>query len=190
MSRRIALFGGSFDPFHIGHFLVAQKVWDEFKPHRVVFLPCAQSPLKQHPPKGSDSMRLQCLRRGLRGCPWAEVSDWEIRQQGASYSIDTVLHWKDLYPGFGLDWILGSDQWAQIRHWRKYRDLGKLVRFLVFPRPHPPKPMAGLRMACVPARFDLSASEIRQRLKQGRAVKGMVLSEVEPIIRRSRSYRS
>ena len=189
MSRRIALFGGSFDPFHLGHFLVALKVWEKFRPKQIVFLPCARSPLKENTPKASDAVRLQCLKRGLQGLKWAKVSDWEIRKKGSSFSIQTVRHWRKLHPSVGLDWILGSDQWAQIRRWRDYRTLGTLVRFLVFPRPHPPKPVTGLRMAYVPARFDLSASEVRLRIQKGLTVKGMLLPEVERVIRQTRSYR-
>jgi len=167
---------------------VAQKAWEEFRPRKIVFLPCAQSPLKKNKPKASDRVRLKCLRQGLKGFTWAEVSDWEIRKKGNSFSIQTALHWQRLYPKTGLDWILGSDQWAQIRHWRSYRALGKLVRFLVFPRPHPPRPVAGLRMRCVPVRFDLSASEVRHRIQKGLSVKGMIFPEVERVIRRARSY--
>jgi nicotinic acid mononucleotide adenylyltransferase len=94
-----------------------------------------------------------------------------------------------LYPKIQLDWILGSDQWAQMRKWRDYRLLGKIVRFLVFPRPHLPKPIPGLRMKLVPLRLDLSASEIRSRIKEGLSVKGMVLPEVEKTICKTRSYR-
>jgi nicotinic acid mononucleotide adenylyltransferase len=88
-----------------------------------------------------------------------------------------------------IDWILGSDQWAQIREWRDYRELGKMVRFLVFPRPDVPRPVTGLRMKAISLRIDLSASEIRERLKRGLAIKGMVFPEVEKIIRKTRSYR-
>lgn len=84
---------------------------------------------------------------------------------------------------------MGSDQWEQIRSWRDYRKLGKLVRFLVFPRPHPPRPVSGLCMTPVPLRFDLSATEIRKRVKQGKSIRGMVLPPVEKLIRNSRSYR-
>jgi nicotinic acid mononucleotide adenylyltransferase len=90
----------------------------------------------------------------------------------------------------GLDWILGSDQWTKIRQWRDYRELGRLVRFLVFPRPEAPKSIPGLRMRRVPLRIDLSASEIRLRLKTGQPIKGMVLPEVEKILKHSGSYRS
>ena len=189
MRQGIALFGGSFDPFHIGHYLVARKVWEDFKPRKVVFLPCAHSPLKRGAPNASNAVRLHCLRRSLRGSKWAEVSDWEIRQKGTSYTVNTARQWMKLYPETKLDWILGSDQWAQIRKWRDYRLLGKMVRFLVFPRPHLPKPIPGLRMKLVPLRLDLSASEIRFRIKEGLPVKGMLLPEVEKIISKKRSYR-
>lgn len=138
----------------------------------------------------SDAVRLQCLRASLRKIPWAKVSDWEIKHRGPSYSMMTALHWRKTHPRIGLDWILGSDQWKQIRSWRNYRKLGKLVRFLVFPRPDVPKPIRGLRMLIVPFRFDLSASYIRQRLRKKQGIQGMVLPEVEKIIRQSRSYYS
>ncbi|NCY20708.1 nicotinate (nicotinamide) nucleotide adenylyltransferase [bacterium] len=189
MSRRIALFGGSFDPFHLGHFLVAQKVREEFKPERIVFLPCAHSPLKKLSPTASNHVRLECLRLSLRGIPWAEVSDWEIRQKGPSYSVHTARRWRKEYPKIALDLILGSDQWSQIRQWREYRSLGQMVRFLVFPRPHQPRPVAGLRMKPVSLRIDLSASEIRERIKNGLPIKGMVFPEVEKMIKKNRIYR-
>ena len=84
---------------------------------------------------------------------------------------------------------MGSDQWEQICSWRDYRELGKLVRFLVFPRPHPPRPVRGLRITPVPLRFDLSATEIRKRVKQRKSIRGMVLPSVEKLIQNSRSYR-
>lgn len=189
MRRRIALFGGSFDPFHVGHFLVAQAVRETTNPHKVVFLPCSQSPLKASRPVATNSFRLRCLREGLRGVPWAEVSDWEIQQKGPSYSIHTIEHWRRKYPRVALDWVLGSDQWRQIRSWRNFRLLGKRVRFLVFPRPDIPRPIRGLKMTPIPLRFDVSASQIRKRLHHGQTIKGMVLPEVEKILRRSRCYR-
>ena len=164
-------------------------VWERFSPMHVTFLPCAQSPLKKARPVASDTVRLRCLRQGLRGIPWAEVSDWEIRQKGPSYSIQAVQHWKNAYPGIALDWILGSDQWKQIRSWRNYRELGKQVRFLVFPRPDQPRPMRGFTMETVPMRLDISASEIRKRLRLGTSIKGMVLAPVERIVRQTGSYR-
>lgn len=155
----------------------------------VTFLPCAQSPLKKARPVASDTIRLRCLRQGLRGIPWAKVSDWEIRQKGPSYSIQAVHHWKKNHPEVDLDWILGSDQWGQIRSWRNYRELGEHVRFLVFPRPNQPRPMRGFKMETVPMRLDLSASEIRKRLRSGASIKGMVLAPVERIVQQTGCYR-
>lgn len=168
---------------------MAQKAREVFKPDRVVFLPCGHSPLKKFSPIASNRVRLQFLKRSLRGSKWAEVSDWEIRQKGPSYSVNTARRWRREHPKVALDLILGSDQWEQIRQWKEYRSLGKLVRFLVFPRPHLPKPVAGLRMKPVSLRIDLSASDIRERIKKGLPVKGMVFPEVEKMIRHNRSYR-
>lgn len=189
MTARIGLFGGSFDPFHVGHFLVARTAKEKFSLSEVVFLPCARSPLKRLPPAASDRFRLGLLRAGLRGQSWARVSDWEIRQGGVSYTVETMRAWKSRFPRASLFWIMGSDQWELLSGWRNPRELAGNLEFLVFPRPHRPQGRRFFRMREIPLRLDISSTEIRRRLKKGMSVRGMVLAPVETMLQRHRPYR-
>ncbi|NDI16649.1 MAG: nicotinate (nicotinamide) nucleotide adenylyltransferase [Verrucomicrobia bacterium] len=143
MRRRTALFGGTFDPFHLGHFLIARTAREIFSLDQVVFLPCSQSPLKAVRPIASDRARLGWLRAGLKGERWASVSSWEIDRHGPSYSVEAARHWKALEPKGELYWILGSDQWSTLPRWKSFEELGGLVKFLVFPRPEVAQVVSG-----------------------------------------------
>lgn len=186
---RIGLFGGSFDPFHLGHFLIARAARETFRLRKVVFLPCAQSPLKKVKPIAGERARMSLLSHGLRRQSWAEVSDWEIRQGGLSFTVDTARAWTQHYPKAKFYWIMGSDQWEALDSWKEHRVLGKLLHFLVFPRPKNPRTRRGFRMSEISLRLDISATLIRHRLRHGLSIEGLVLPGVERVIRRSRLYR-
>ncbi len=160
-----------------------------FSLDQVVFLPCAQSPLKAARPIASDRARLGWLREGLRGESWASVSTWEVDRQGPSYSVEAARHWKALDSKGELYWILGSDQWSTLPRWKSFQELGGLVKFLVFPRLEVAQPLARMKMQSIPLRLDISATEIRKRLHGRLSIRGLVLPAVEKSLRRSRVYR-
>jgi len=168
---------------------MARTARELFRLRKVVFLPCAHSPLKRVCPMAGDRARLAMLRKGLQGQGWAEVSDWEIRQGGVSYTVDTVRAWTRRYPRASLFWIMGSDQWKLLPSWKQPRELREHLEFLVFPRPHSPRPRRGFRMQAIPRRLDISATELRQRLRKRLPVTGLVLPAVETLIRKGRWYR-
>ena len=183
------MFGGSFDPFHLGHFLIGRTAWESLRLDKVIYLPCAHSPLKSFQPKASSKERLGWLKKGLSGQKWAQVSDWEIKRSGVSYSVDTAAYWKRQVPHGALFWIMGSDQWGALPQWKDFRRLARWVHFLVFPRPQTPKTRRGIRMTVLPVRFDLSSTEIRKRVMRGLSIRGLVLEGLEKSISESRSYR-
>ena len=186
---RIGLFGGSFDPFHLGHFLVARTAVESFGLKKVLFLPCAQSPLKKKRPVAPDTARVKMLKQGLKDHPWAEVSDWEIRQGGVSYTVETARAMGRQFPGRTLFWIMGSDQWRLLPAWKDPQELGRRLRFLVFPRPERPRVRRGFRMKEIPLRLDISATEIRERIRKEKTIEGLVLPSVEALIRGQSWYR-
>jgi nicotinate-nucleotide adenylyltransferase len=145
--------------------------------------------LKSSRPIASDRARLGWLRAGLKGDSWAKVSPWEVDRQGPSYSFEAARHWKTLEPKGELYWILGSDQWSTLPRWKNYRELGGLVKFLVFPRPEVAQPLARMKMQSIPLRLDISATEIRKRVHGRLSIRGLVLPGVEKSLRRSRVYR-
>ena len=183
------MFGGSFDPFHIGHFLIGRTAWESLRLDKVVYLPCAHSPLKSFQPKARTKERLSWLKKGLLDQKWAQVSDWEIKRSGVSYSVDTAAYWKRQVSNGDLFWIMGSDQWRVLPQWKDFRRLARWVHFLVFPRPETPKPRRGIRMTILPVRFDVSSTEIRQRVMRGLSIRGLVLEGLEKSVSESRSYR-
>src|SRR5947207_2269705 len=96
--QRIGLFGGSFDPVHLGHLLVAQAAREELELTRLFFIPAAQSPFKPDRQPTEASTRLRWLRLALAGKTWCEIDDQEIRRGGVSYTIDTVGDYARRYP--------------------------------------------------------------------------------------------
>lgn len=185
----MALFGGSFDPFHLGHFLVARWAREKFRLRKIIFIPCAHSPLKKNCPVAGERARLGMLRCGLRDQPWAEVWDGEIHQGGISYTIDTVRVWQRKLSEARLGWIMGSDQWEVLTSWKEPKELAQRLHFFVFPRPTKPRPRKGFRMSEIPLRIDISATEVRNRIQRGLSVEGLMLPCVERLIRRNGWYR-
>lgn len=186
---RIGLFGGSFDPFHLGHFLIARTALEDQGLQKIAFLPCAQSPLKRVRPVAGDQARLAMLKKGLKGHEWAEVSDWEIQQGGVSYTVDTVRAWQKNHPRARLFWIMGSDQWSLLPSWKEPSELRRMLHFLVFPRPDAPRSRRGFRMTEIPLRLDISATQIRSRLEKGLSIEALVMPSVAALIQRSGWYR-
>lgn len=129
------------------------------------------------------------LRKALGQQSWAVVSDWEIRQGGVSYTIDTVNAWKARHPRSLLFWIMGSDQWDLLPSWKSPEMLRRRTRFLVFPRPDRPRGRLGFQMKEISLRIDISATTIRNRIHKGLPVDGLVPLPVEALIRKHRWYR-
>lgn len=161
---------------------------ERFRLRKVIFLPCAHSPLKNVRPVASDPARLAMLRDGLKGQGWAEVSDWETRQGGVSYTVDSVRALQRGNLRRKLFWIMGSDQWDLLPTWKEPGELRKRLYFLVFPRPERPCPRKGFIMREIPLRVDISATEIRRRIRKKNPIEGLVLPVVERMIRKNRWY--
>jgi nicotinate-nucleotide adenylyltransferase len=161
---------------------------ESFRLDEVVYLPCAHSPLKKSQPIASGVERLRWLKKGLAGERWAKVSSWEIARSGTSFSVDTASRWREMNPKAKLFWIMGSDQWKVLPQWKDFKKLARWVHFLVFPRPNHPKSRIGIQMSLLPLRFDISSTVIRQRLKQGLPIRGMLPKQIERLVQESRSY--
>lgn len=160
-----------------------------FQLRKVVFVPCAHSPLKKVRPVAGDRARLDMLRQGLRGQGWAEVSNWEIQQGGVSYTVDTLRAMEKRHPGASFFWIMGSDQWDLLPFWKEPHALRRKLQFLVFPRPQSPRARRGFHMREIPLRLDISATEVRRRIRKKLPINGLVPPVVENLIRKHRWYR-
>src|SRR5215212_5728003 len=132
---RIGLFGGSFDPVHLGHQLVAQAAREELSLDRIFFVPAAQSPFKPDRQLAPGPMRTTLLRLALAGKSWAEIDTQELDRGGISYSIDTVENFRARFPKAELFYLIGADHVAQLPKWRQSAELAGLVTFVIIPRP-------------------------------------------------------
>src|SRR5258706_4641067 len=161
---KLGIYGGSFDPVHVGHLLVAQAAIEELGLDRLFFIPVAQSPFKPENKPAPDAVRLQLLRLALAGKTNCEVDDQEIRRGGTSYTIDTLRDYAKRFPGAELFYLIGADNAAQLSQWREAGELARLAEFVAVPRPggataHFPAPFRGRTLKGFP--FGVSSSDIR-----------------------------
>ena len=116
--QRIGLFGGSFDPVHLGHLLVAQAAREELDLARLFLIPAAQSPFKPDRQPTPAPERLRLLRLALAGKSWCEIDEQEIRRGGVSYTIDTVRDYAGRFPEAEIFYLIGADHLPQLPKWR------------------------------------------------------------------------
>lgn len=190
---RIGLYGGSFDPIHLGHLLVAQAAREEAALDRIVFIPAAQSPFKPDRKLSADAIRLQMLRLALAGRAECEIDPQELLRGGVSYTIDTVRDYTARFPGAELFYIIGADHVSQLPKWREASELSAWLEFLAVPRPGQaetafPSGFRGKYLNGFP--LSLSASQIRERVKNGLPVDLLVGPAVAEVIRHNGLYLS
>lgn len=189
---RLGLYGGTFDPIHRGHLLVAQAALEEIQLDRLLFIPAAQSPFKPGTTPTPAATRLRLLRMALSGRPEFEVDEQEVQRGGVSYSIDTVRNVAARHPAATLFWLIGADHVAALPQWRESAELARLIQFVVIPRPgvKPVEPPAPFRLHHLHGwPLKVSASEIRERARIGRSIRHLVPSHVAEAIERDGIYR-
>src|SRR5438093_7659706 len=131
----IGLFGGSFDPVHLGHLLAAQAAREELELTRLFFIPAAQSPFKPETRLTPADQRLRLLRLALAGKDWCEIDEQELKRGGVSYTIDTVRDYARRFPQAQLFYLIGADNVPSLPKWRDAAELTRLVEFAAIPRP-------------------------------------------------------
>jgi nicotinate-nucleotide adenylyltransferase len=188
---RIALFGGSFDPVHLGHLLVAQAAREELDLSRLFFIPAAQSPFKPDRKPTEPNERLRLLRLALAGNTWCEVDEQEIKRGGISYTIDTARDYHRRFPDAQIYYLIGADNVAHLPKWRESAELARLLEFVVIPRPGQtdvpfPTPFRGRMLKGFP--LGVSSSQIRARVKAGSPIDHLVPTAVAEAIRNNRLY--
>ena len=164
---KIALFGGTFDPVHLGHIHMAQLAKEALGLDQVRFLPCRISPHKLGRSPAPAEDRLEMLRRAVAFLPWAVVDDYELTSEGPSFSYQTAEEMAARYPQDRLFWIMGGDQWEALPRWREPERLAACVEFIVIARGDHPQPREGYRMHLVQGDHPASSTAIRESLLRG-----------------------
>ncbi len=184
---RIALFGGSFDPIHLGHTMLAERAVENANLDRLFFIPCRQSPHKTKAPGASDEQRGEMIRLATSGFAWAKLSTVELEREGASFSWQTAETFAKEHPGAELFWILGSDQWDVIEKWAKPEILASLLTFLVFPRGSEVRGKPGFRHQRLDFTHPASSTAIRASRE---AAREFLAPEVLAFVEGERLYRA
>ena len=184
---KIGVFGGTFDPVHVGHLAIAEAALESAGLDRVIFVPARRSPLKATGPIASEADRLAMLEAAVKGQPRFAVSRVELDRPGPSYTVDTL----EALKGEGdLHLILGSDALAELATWRSPERIRALAALLVARRPGAPEPdtASGARAFDAPC-LDISSRELRARASRGLSLRYLVPDEVWRHIDRKGLYR-
>ena len=199
---KIGILGGTFNPIHIGHLILAQGALESFDLSRVLFIPCAQPPHKDASSLADASHRLAMVEAAVEGDPRFEVSDIEIRRGGISYAIDTARQLRRLHPLSKLYFIIGSDTLRELHLWKDVYALLPLCTFITFGRPgpgagrlrpedlhlDPPWPERLLRNHITARLVEVSSSDIRHRAAEGMSIRYLAPEVVEMYIAEHRLY--
>lgn len=204
----ITLFGGSFDPIHLGHLRIAEDVREYFSFEKVVFVPSHLSPLK-HAHSASPEDRLRMLNLAITDNPHFEISDYEIKKVGRSYTVETISFFKGSL-GYNPGFVVGSDAFLTLKSWKEPENLLNNTNFIVVVRRDdgvekvleftkdlnrkvsfssvidPQKP--GIYLFSQ-RRMDISSTEVRDRVKRGLSIKYLVPEKVEKYIKDTGLYR-
>ncbi len=186
---RLGILGGSFNPVHHGHLIVAERAAEAARLDRVLLVPTAQSPLKEAAGVAAAAERLALVRAAVRGNPRLEACDLEVRRGGVSYTIDTLRDLARLYPEAKLHLILGADASVLLPKWKSLDEVARRVTFLFLSRPgHRVRArMPRQRIVDMPL-LEISSTEIRARLRRGLSIRYLVPEAVRLRLERKGLY--
>ncbi|MBI3590827.1 MAG: nicotinate (nicotinamide) nucleotide adenylyltransferase [Candidatus Melainabacteria bacterium] len=201
--KRIGIFGGTFNPIHVGHLKMAEAARKEYKLSCVYFIPCGIPPHKSRQKLFPAQFRYELVKRAIKGRKYFKVLDIEIKKRKPAYTIDTILSLQGVHIGrttkqsqlnsrkmirlasplarndkIILYFLIGADEFEKLNTWNKPIQLAKLVTFLVLPRPSKnikaPK-IKNLKWSLVHTKpINISSSQIRDLIKQKKSIRGLV----------------
>ncbi len=188
--KRIGILGGTFNPIHMGHLMIAQMVREKFRLERVIFVPCYLPPHKSGKGVIPAPERLRMVRLAIQGNAFFEASAVEVQRKGRSYSIDTADYFRRRYPRGKLFFIIGNDHLPTLPAWRRIQDLVRRVSFIAAYRPgvKPQRSKIKVHNVAIPG-IPIASSDIRRRLGLGKTVKYFVPEKVLRYIQERRLYR-
>ncbi len=189
---RLGLFGGTFDPPHVGHLLAATDALEQLRLDRVLFVPAGAQPFKTGAVIASGRQRLEMLRRMVGDDPRFAVEPLEIERDGLSFTVETVRAFRAREPDAALVLLIGEDLAAQFATWREPERILEMAEVVVLHRPGiaPASGEERWPLRRVPTRrVDVSSTEIRARVAEGRPIRGFVTDAVADYIRSAALYR-
>ncbi|MCU0652541.1 MAG: nicotinate-nucleotide adenylyltransferase [Candidatus Omnitrophica bacterium] len=186
---KIGILGGTFNPLHIGHLILAEEAREKLCLDKIIFVPAALPPHKSDTEIALARARYEMIKLAIKGNEYFSVSDLEIKRPGRSYTIETVKELSRVYPKDELYFISGSDLLKYLAEWKDLNEIIKIVKFVVATRPGYPLEDIPAYIQTVAIRaVDVSAFEIRECIKKGLSFRYLVPDAVFNYIRRKRLY--
>ncbi|MCA1057977.1 nicotinate-nucleotide adenylyltransferase [Rossellomorea aquimaris] len=188
MKKKVGLLGGTFNPPHMGHLVIAEQVLEKAQLDEIRFLPNHVPPHKQVDDRVSVNQRLLMLEAAIKGNPRFSIEKIELEREGASYTYDTIKLLMEREENIEFSFIIGGDMIEYLPKWHKIDELQNMVKFIGVNRPsYLHETSYDVQLIEVPA-IDLSSSYIRQRVNQGQSVRYLVPDEVYRFIKGEKLY--
>lgn len=200
-AKRIGVFGGTFDPPHVGHLLVVGDAAEQLKLDRVLWVPAQTQPLKTGETLAAPAdARRRMVEYTIAGDPRFVLETSELDRGGLSFTVDTLAELRKKHPSAGLYLLVGADAWRTFGSWREPERIAQLANVVVLQRDEPVEsPAGGSRnlefdsivtpIVLRSRRVDVSATEIRERVRAGKSIRGYVTEGVERYIAENGLYR-
>ena len=183
---KIALFGGTFDPIHHGHLILAREAVEQLGLDLLIFIPNTISPHKLACVAAPAHLRMEMVRAAIEGEPRFAVDDLELARTGPSYAIDTVEAMRERHPGATLFYLVGEDNVAKLQTWRRADELQQLAQFVVLSRTgHTPNHS----FPVVQRDIDISSTDLRIRVAKGASIRYLAPQKVLEIIGQHQLYK-
>ncbi|NJK72518.1 MAG: nicotinate-nucleotide adenylyltransferase [Synechococcaceae cyanobacterium SM2_3_60] len=195
--QRVGILGGSFNPVHLGHLVIAEQARQQANLDRVLWLPNGQPPHKQLAPGASSADRWQMVNLAIATTDQFSASDLEITRPGYSYAVDTLTHLRQTQPDIHWHWIIGADALKDLPQWHRASELAGLCDWIVAPRlDNLSTIMANITQTLalksqtleMPV-LDLSSTLIREFVAQGRSIRYLVPETIATYIQTHQLYR-
>jgi len=186
---RIGIFGGTFNPIHFGHLVLAEQAYEKLNLDRVIFIPSYYPPHKKVHDIISATHRYNMVNLAIQGNPRFEISDIEIKRKGRSFLIDTIRQLKKIYPKSELFFISGSDVSSQISKWKSIEEILSLAKFVLAKRPgyHLKKYNSNISVISI-TELDISSSMVRRKIKLGQSIRYLMPMRVFKYIKEKSLY--
>lgn len=193
----VGILGGTFDPIHLGHLVAAECAREMAGLDQVWFMPTYVPPHKPHRPAATAEQRLNMVRLAIQGNPHFHVCNREMKHGGVSYTLETVKGLREEYPDMEWVWIIGGDMVASLSQWHHIEELMAQIRFVGLHRPGSewgaaqlPLTWSSRLIESEMPQMDISSTDIRQRLAEGRSIRYLVTDQVQQYIARWGLYGS
>ena len=184
--RKIGIYGGTFDPIHHAHLILAREAMETLQLEEVIFIPAAMSPHKLDERPTPAEIRLEMLRAAIEDEPRFRLDERELHRPPPSFTIETIEEFARAAPEAELFYFIGSDNLPRLHTWHRIEDLKKLVQFVVLERRSVPSESTLLTVRRL---VDISATEIRNRVATGASIRYLVPPAVAEIIQRHQLYK-